>query len=147
MSLQDEGRTVGEAPRTVRDAMSTVVLTIGPTHTLRDAARQMSARKVGAAVVMDPERTHPGIITERDVLDAVAAGQDLDVEQVGAHLTEDIVAASPNWSLTDAASAMVAGGFRHLVVCEASDVVGMLSVRDVVRVSFAVGPAEPAPTP
>jgi CBS domain-containing protein len=97
-------------------------------------------------VVMDPDRTHPGIITERDVLDAVAAGQDLDVEQVGAHLTEDIVAASPNWSLNDAASAMVAGGFRHLVVCEASDVVGMLSVRDVVRVSFAVGPAEPAPT-
>ena len=126
--------------------MSTVVLTIGPTHSLRDAARQMSVRKIGAAVVMDPERAQPGIITERDVLDAVAAGQDLDVEQVGAHLTEDIVAASPDWSLADAASAMVAGGFRHLVVCEGSDVVGMLSVRDVVRVSFGVVPAESAPT-
>jgi CBS domain-containing protein len=130
----------------VRDAMSTVVLTIGPTHSLRDAARQMSVRKIGAAVVMDPERAQPGIITERDVLDAVAAGQDLDVEQVGAHLTEDIVAASPDWSLDDAASAMVAGGFRHLVVCEGSEVVGMLSVRDVVRVSFGVVPAESAPT-
>jgi CBS domain-containing protein len=130
----------------VRDAMSTVVLTIGPTHSLRDAARQMSARKIGAAVVMDPERAQPGIITERDVLDAVAAGQDPDVEQVGAHLTEDIVAASPDWSLDDAASAMVAGGFRHLVVCEGSEVVGMLSVRDVVRVSFGVVPAESAPT-
>jgi CBS domain-containing protein len=131
----------------VADAMSTVVLTIGPTHTLRDAARQMSTRKIGAAVVMDPERAQPGIITERDVLDAVGAGQDLDVEQVGAHLTEDIVAASPDWSLDDAASAMVAGGFRHLVVCEGSDVVGMLSVRDVVRVSFGVVPAESAPAP
>jgi CBS domain-containing protein len=130
--------SVHEARRTVRDAMSTVVLTIGPTHSLRDAARLMSARKVGAAVVMDPERTHPGIITERDVLDAVGAGQDLDVEQVAGHLTEDIVAASPDWSLDDAAAAMVAGGFRHLVVCEGSDVVGMLSVRDVVRVSFTV---------
>jgi CBS domain-containing protein len=130
----------------VRDAMSTVVLTIGPTHSLRDAARQMSARKIGAAVVMDPERAQPGIITERDVLDAVAGGQDLDVEQVGSHLTEDIVAASPDWSLDDAASAMVAGGFRHLVVCEGSEVVGMLSVRDVVRVSFGVVPAESAPT-
>jgi CBS domain-containing protein len=126
--------------------MSTVVLTIGPTHSLRAAARQMSVRKIGAAVVMDPERAQPGIITERDVLDAVAAGQDLDVEQVGSHLTEDIVAASPDWSLDDAASAMVAGGFRHLVVCEGSDVVGMLSVRDVVRVSFSVVPAESAPT-
>jgi CBS domain-containing protein len=126
--------------------MSTVVLTIGPTHSLRDAARQMSTRKIGAAVVMDPDRAQPGIITERDVLDAVGAGQDLDVEQVGAHLTEDIVAAAPDWSLDDAASAMVAGGFRHLVVCEGPDVVGILSVRDVVRVSFGVAPAAPAPS-
>jgi CBS domain-containing protein len=131
----------------VRDAMSTVVLTIGPTHTLREAARLMSARKIGAAVVMDPDHAHPGIITERDVLDAVGANQDLDVEQVGAHLTEDIVAASPEWSLDDAAAAMVAGGFRHLVVCEGAEVVGMLSVRDVVRLSFGVARTESAPTP
>jgi CBS domain-containing protein len=131
----------------VRDAMSTVVLTIGPTHTLREAARLMSARKIGAAVVMDPDHAQPGIITERDVLDAVGANQDLDVEQVGAHLTEDIVAASPDWSLDDAAAAMVAGGFRHLVVCEGSEVVGMLSVRDVVRLSFGVARTESAPTP
>jgi CBS domain-containing protein len=127
--------------------MSTVVLTIGPTHTLRDAARLMSARKIGAAVVMDPDHAHPGIITERDILDAVGANQDLDGEQVGAHLTEDIVAASPDWSLDEAAAAMVAGGFRHLVVCEGSEVVGMLSVRDVVRLSFGVARTESAPTP
>jgi CBS domain-containing protein len=127
--------------------MSTVVLTIGPTHTLRDAARLMSARKIGAAVVMDPDHAQPGIITERDVLDAVGANQDLDVEQVAAHLTGDIVAASPEWSLDDAAAAMVAGGFRHLVVCEGSEVVGMLSVRDVVRLSFGVARTEVAPTP
>jgi CBS domain-containing protein len=130
----------------VRDAMSTVVLTIGPTHTLRDAAREMSRRRIGAAVVMDTDRAHPGIITERDVLDAVGAGQDLDTEQVGAHLTEDIVAASPDWSLDDAAAAMVSGGFRHLVVCEGPDVVGMLSVRDVVRVSFGVTAPAVSPT-
>ncbi|HEX3906746.1 MAG TPA: CBS domain-containing protein [Mycobacteriales bacterium] len=130
----------------VRDAMSTVVLTIGPTHTLRDAAREMSRRRIGAAVVMDTDRAHPGIITERDVLNAVGAGQDLDTEQVGAHLTEDIVAASPEWSLDDAAAAMVAGGFRHLVVCEGPEVVGMLSVRDVVRVSFGVTAPVASPT-
>jgi CBS domain-containing protein len=117
---------------TARDAMSTVVLSIGPTHTLRDAARRMSERKVGAVVVMDPDRDQPGILTERDILDAVGNGQDVDVEQVHAHLTGDIVVAAPDWSLDRAAAAMVSGGFRHLVVCDGPDVVGMLSVRDIV---------------
>lgn len=118
----------------VRDAMSTDVLTIGPSHTLRDAARQMSGRKVGAAVVLDGDQDQPGILTERDILDAIAAGQDVDTEQVEDHLTSDIVVAAPDWPLDKAASAMVAGGFRHLVVCQGHDVVGMLSVRDIVRI-------------
>lgn len=117
---------------TARDAMSAVVLSIGPTHTLREAARRMSERKVGAVVVMDPDNDQPGILTERDVLDAVGKGQDVDTEQVHAHLTGDIVVAAPNWSLDQAATAMLSGGFRHLVVCEGPDVVGMLSVRDIV---------------
>ena len=121
----------------VRDAMSTDVLTIGPSHTLRDAARQMSGRKVGAAVVLDGDQDQPGILTERDILDAIAAGQDVDTEQVEHHLTCDIVVAAPDWPLDKAASAMVAGGFRHLVVCQGQDVIGMLSVRDIVRVSAA----------
>ncbi|MBV9870953.1 MAG: CBS domain-containing protein [Frankiaceae bacterium] len=114
--------------------MSDVVLFIGPTHTLREAARRMSERKVGAVVVMDPDNDQPGILTERDVLDAIAAGQDVDTEPVHAHLTGDIVVAAPDWSLDQAAAAMVSGGFRHLVVCENSDVIGMLSVRDIVGV-------------
>jgi CBS domain-containing protein len=123
-----------EAELTARTAMSAVVLTIGPTHTLRDAARRMSEHRVGAVVVMDPDHQHPGILTERDILDAVGSGQDVDVEQVHAHLTSDIVVAAPDWSLDQAAAAMVSGGFRHLVVCENGDVVGMLSVRDIVGV-------------
>ena len=118
---------------TARDAMSDVVLSIGPAHTLREAAKRMSERRVGAVVVMDPDHDQPGILTERDVLDAVGQGQDVDVEQVQAHLTGDIVVASPDWSLEQAATAMLHGGFRHLVVCENSDVVGMLSVRDIVK--------------
>src|SRR3712207_6027858 len=66
----------------VRDAMSTVVLTVGPGHTLRQAAKQMAERKVGAAVVVDPEEPAPGIITERDVLQSIGSGQDPDTEQV-----------------------------------------------------------------
>jgi CBS domain-containing protein len=119
----------------VRDAMSPDVLTVGPDHTLREAARRMSSRKVGAAVVMDGDQDQPGILTERDILDAVGQGQDVDTERVADHLTSDIVVAAPDWGLEKAAATMVAGGFRHLVVCDGPDVVGMLSDRDIVRVS------------
>jgi CBS domain-containing protein len=117
----------------VRDGMSTVVLSIGPAHTLREAARAMADRKVGAAVVVDADVAGIGIITERDVLNAVGKGLDPDREVAAAHLTSDLVFASPDWTLDDAAEAMVRGGFRHLVVMEDDDVVGMLSVRDIVK--------------
>jgi CBS domain-containing protein len=117
----------------VRDGMSSMVLTVGPGHTLRAAAKAMSKRKIGAAVVLDPDAAGPGILTERDVLDAIGQGQDPDTELVGDHLTSDVVFASPEWSLEEAAVAMVRGGFRHLIVCEASEIIGILSVRDVVR--------------
>jgi len=117
----------------VREGMSTVVLTIGPGHTLRQASAQMAGRGVGAAVVLDPDGMGPGIITERDVLISIAKGQDPDQERVADHLTSDIVFASPEWSLEEAAAAMVRGGFRHLVVTDGADVIGLLSMRDVVR--------------
>ena len=125
--------------------MSTDVLTIGPAHTLREAARQMSERKVGAAVVIDPDQDHIGILTERDILDAIGAGQDVDQEVAGAHLTQDVVAAAPDWDIDQAAAAMLRGGFRHLVVCEGNDVIGMLSVRDVVRTWAAAASARLIP--
>jgi CBS domain-containing protein len=117
----------------VRDGMSSMVLTVGPGHTLQAAARLMSQRRVGAAVVLDPDAAGPGILTERDILDAVGAGQDLSAELVGAHLTSDVVFAAPDWSLEEAAVAMVRGGFRHLIVCDQAEILGILSVRDVVR--------------
>ena len=119
----------------VRDAMSPDVLTVGPDHTLREAARRMSARKVGAAVVIDGDQDQPGILTERDILDAVGQGLHVEAGRGAHHLSSDIVFAHPDWGLDKAAAAMVAGGFRHLVVCDGPDVVGMLSVRDIVRVS------------
>jgi CBS domain-containing protein len=117
----------------VRDGMSKLVLTVGPGHTLREASRLMAERGVGAAVVIDPDGEGPGIVTERDVLNALGAGQDPDSEQVCDHLTSDVVYAAPDWSLEQAAAEMVRGRFRHLIVCEGPDVVGVLSVRDVVR--------------
>jgi CBS domain-containing protein len=112
--------------------MSRLVLTIGPTHTLRQAARMMAARHVGAAVVIDPEHAGIGILTERDVLNSIAAGEDPDAELAAQHRTEDLVYASPEWTLDDAAQAMVRGGFRHLVVVEGHEVAGLLSMRDIV---------------
>src|SRR3954454_1083145 len=129
----------------VRDGMSTMVLTVGPQHTLREAARLMSARKVGAAVVLDPEAPGVGIITERDLMESLGAGQDPDTEQVGSHLTPHLVFAAPDWSLEEAAVAMVRGGFRHLVVTEGGDIAGVVSVRDVVRCWTDAGPICDAP--
>jgi CBS domain-containing protein len=117
----------------VKDGMSSVVLTVGPSHTLRQAAALMAKRKIGAAVVVDPEGEGPGIFTERDLLNAIAAGQDPDRELVGAHQSADLVFAAPDWSLEQAAAAMVRGGFRHLVVVDQGETVGILSVRDIVR--------------
>ena len=117
----------------VGESMSPTVLTVGPDHTLRAVARLMTRRQVGAAVVLDPEGQGPGIITERDILASLAAEQDPDRELVAEHLTKDAVYASPDWSLEEAAAAMVRGGFRHLIVVERGETVGILSVRDVVR--------------
>jgi CBS domain-containing protein len=117
----------------VRAGMSEAVVTVNPGNTLRDAARTMADKGVGAAVVMDPEQPGPGIITERDILLSVAKGQDPDSEQVGDHLSADLTFAASGWSLERAAETMVAGGFRHLVVVDGGTMVGVLSMRDIVR--------------
>jgi CBS domain-containing protein len=129
----------------VREGMSPTVLTVGPDHTLRDTARLMSERQVGAAVVIDPESPGPGIVTERDILHSIGAGHDPDGEQVAEHLTRDVVFAAPDWSLEEAAAAMVRGGFRHLIVVEQGATVGILSVRDVVRCWTQDGAICPVP--
>ncbi|MCC9709540.1 CBS domain-containing protein [Streptomyces sp. MNU76] len=117
----------------VRDAMSTVVLTIGPDHTLRQAAALMAARRVGAAVVLDPDAGGLGILTERDVLVSVGLGQSPDTERAHAHTTTDVVFATPSWTLEEAARAMTHGGFRHLIVLDEGDPIGIVSVRDIIR--------------
>ncbi|MDQ1036261.1 CBS domain-containing protein [Streptomyces sp. V3I8] len=117
----------------VRDAMSTVVLTIGPAHTLRKAAALMSVRRVGAAVVLDPDGIGIGILTERDILNSVGLGQNPDTERVQAHTTTDVVFAAPTWTLEEAAQAMAHGGFRHLIVLDRGEPAGIVSVRDIIR--------------
>ena len=126
----------------VRDGMTRVVLNIGPAHTLREASRMMSAQHVGAAVVTDSDQAGIGILTERDILDSIGSGQDPDAELVADHRTEAVVFAAPDWTLEQAADAMVRGSFRHLVVLDGSGVAGLLSMRDIVR-CWAPVPAQP----
>jgi CBS domain-containing protein len=130
----------------VRAGMSDVVLTINPGHTMRDAARAMAERGVGAAVVIDPDQPGPGIVTERDVLQSIAQGQNPDEERVADHLSPELTFAAPEWSLERAAEAMVRGGFRHLVVVDGGQMTGVLSMRDIVRCWVSEGATSELPS-
>lgn len=123
----------------VRDGMSPVVLSVGPGHTLREAASKMVEKKTGAALVIDEESPGPRIITERDILLSVGGGQDPDQERVADHMSGSVIAAAPDWSLERAAAEMSRRGIRHLVVYEGPDLVGVLSMRDIVRVWTSEG--------
>jgi len=128
----------------VSDAMTELVLTVGPDHTVSQAAEAMWERRVGAAVVLDPEAAGPGLITERDVLRVIALGKDAREERVADHQTVRLIFAGPEWSLQQAAATMVSGGFRHLLVVDRGEVAGILSMRDIVRVWSQRPAAAPA---
>jgi CBS domain-containing protein len=130
----------------VRAGMSEVVLTVNPGHTLRDAARAMAERGVGAAVVIDPEQPGPGIVTERDVLQSIGRGENPDEERVSDHLSPQLTFAAPEWSLERAAEAMIRGGFRHLVVVDGGEMRGVLSMRDIVRCWVSDGATSELPS-
>jgi CBS domain-containing protein len=130
----------------VRTGMSQRVLTVNPGLSIRDAAAAMAQRLVGAAVVIDPDQPGPGIVTERDILQSIGAGQDPDSELVSDHLSSDLTFAAPDWSLERAAEAMVRGGFRHLVVVDGGNMVGILSMRDIVRVWVSDGATSELPS-
>ena len=117
----------------VREGMSSVVITIGPGHTLRDAACKMAEKNVGAAVVIDAELPGPAIITERDLLKSNGQGEDIDSELVRDHLSAQLIYAAADWPLERAAVEMTRGGFRHVIVVDGGEVIGILSMRDIVR--------------
>ncbi len=119
----------------VSDVMSTTLLTVEPTMGLAEAARLMHDRQVGAVLVLTNERVS-GILTERDVLRAVAIG-DVTGTHVAAWMTHDPESIGPDDSTAHAASVMIHGGFRHLpVVDESGGPIGIVSIRDLVRVTI-----------
>jgi CBS domain-containing protein len=117
----------------LRDVAIRHLVTVGPEHTLRSAAKVMSERGVGCAVVVEKEKV-AGIVTERDILKAIAGGDQVDDATVDNVMTRDVVSGSPGWDVLQAVDAMVEGGFRHLLVMEMDEPVGILSLRDLMNV-------------
>ena len=117
----------------VRNLMKSPVVWVGPEESLRRAAQVMQEHGIGAVVVEQSDQV-VGILTERDVMHAVAQMGDVEKARVGDHMSAPVVTASPNWDVTVAATEMSDRRIRHLVVLEAGRALGVLSVRDVMSV-------------
>jgi CBS domain-containing protein len=115
---------------TVRDVMTSRVVTTSPDSPVADAAAAMVQHKVGSALIMQT-RILAGILTERDVLRAAASGCDLTHSPVSAWMTKDPEQASPDTTVEDALQLMLLHGFRHLPVLEGREVRGIVSLRDL----------------
>ena len=120
----------------VREGMSEVVLTVGPGHSLREAAESMCRRNVGAAVVMDPEAGGPGVITERDILRAVAQRARAAEARVRQWMTESVITIEPETTVEEAAKMMFDRNFRHLPVSKDGRLLGIVSLRRLSQYEF-----------
>jgi CBS domain-containing protein len=114
----------------LRDVAIRHLVTVGPDTTLRRAAKVMTDRGVGAAVVIANEKV-AGIVTERDILHSVAANDDADAIKVEQVMTRNVISGAPGWDIFRAANTMTEGGFRHLLVMEMDDPIGIVSLRDL----------------
>jgi CBS domain-containing protein len=119
----------------VRDHMSRDLVVASPQTSLREAAARMTERGVGAVLVVE-EGQLVGILSERDVLQAVAAGEEGEAP-VAAWMTRHPDTIEPDDTLAHAGTLMIHGGFRHLPVLEEGRLVGIVSLRDVMRVALA----------
>jgi CBS domain-containing protein len=118
----------------VVDHMTRSLLTVSAEATLGEAAAAMGKRGVGAVVVLEGDAI-AAILTERDVMKAVAAGRDGSAP-VTEWMTRHPETIEPDDTTDHAASLMIHGGFRHLPVVEGGKVVGMVSIRDLMRVAL-----------
>jgi CBS domain-containing protein len=111
--------------------VSTPVATVRPTATLREAARLLAADRVGLLVVLD-HRGVRGVLSERDLVTAVADGEDVELERVADYFVDDLVTVDESVSIDAAARTMTEAELRHLTVARDGEVIGVVSIRDVV---------------
>ena len=122
---------------TLADVMRAEVIAVAPEDTLGEVAERMSAVNVGAVVVKDYGRLI-GILTERDMLKAMAARVHTSEARVRQWMTEEPLTASTEMDVEEAAQVMLEHNFRHLpVVDEAGAVIGLVSLRRVVAATNA----------
>jgi CBS domain-containing protein len=114
----------------VGDLATAAVVSVRPERSLRQAAEVMMEHRTGSAVVLDGPAL-VGILSERDLLRAIATQMDLDETTVEQLMTRDVQTIGPDWEVYEATAEMAARHVRHLVVCENGQVLGVLSVRDV----------------
>lgn len=130
--------------RPVRDVMAEVKVRLDAGASLREAAVDLAAARTGLGIV---DVDGGGVITERDVLRAIAAGIDLDAAVVADHMTPQPVSVSADTPLSAACDLMIERGVRHLLVADGDELVGVLNMRDVVGVlsgAAALGAVPPA---
>jgi len=120
----------------VREAMSVALLTAARTTTIAEVASQMAQRRVGSAVVVEGGRLR-GIFTERDIVKALSQDATAISQAIEHWMTPNPRTISPDAPLEEALEQMVRGQFRHLPVVEGDQLLGMLSMRDVSRMSVA----------
>jgi CBS domain-containing protein len=119
---------------TIERHMSRNLLTVSADERIVDAARKMADRGVGAVIVLEGG-TLAGILTERDIMRAVAAGLTQEAT-VGERMTRHPETVESSESTDQAAALMIHGGFRHLPVVDGGEVKGILSIRDLMRVAL-----------
>lgn len=129
----------------VSEIMSTDLVTVGPEYNVADVASLMRSKRIGSVIVLEDDRVL-GILTERDILGVVGSGE--DPKNVAAHeaLTDDLVTIGPDAPIEEAAQEMVRAGVRHLPVISERDLLGIVSMRDLVRWSVR-GVAESSDLP
>ncbi len=125
----------------ISDVMAINVVTVGPQTTIEDVAKRMVAARVGSALVCEGPHLL-GILTERDVMRIVAEGDDPKSTAVSAAMTHSPACAGPDWEIYDAARLMMARGIRHLPVTQEGKIVGMVSIRDLVRFGVAASKSD-----
>ena len=121
---------------TVADVMVKDVLTVEPTSSIGEAAEKMNAAKVGAVVVVEDFVRIVGIITERDLLRAVAQRARAAEARVRQWMTADPLTIGPETSIEDAAKIMFENNFRHLPVVKDGRSLGIVSLRILARWQF-----------
>jgi CBS domain-containing protein len=115
---------------TLADVVKPTFLTVAPEDTLGEVAERMTRDNVGAVIVRDHGRMI-GILTERDMLRAMAARVHTSDARVRQFMTADPITAPPDMDLEEAAQVMLDHGFRHLPVVDGSTILGVVSLRRV----------------